>query len=492
MPHTVAARAPEAVRRPAGFGIVRGAIRFVFQRVVGIYFREVEIAGDVPRPDTTARLFAANHVNGLVDPILVLTQAPCPISPVAKSTLWKIPGLKWLLDSVDAVAIVRKRDDPTKTAKDNDAIFERVGAHLAGRGNILIFPEGTSHSEPHLIALRTGAGRMLARAREAGGRDLTFQAVALEFDAREVFRSRTLLLFGPVRALDDVATAHPDGDLAQAITDAIREDLSELLVEGATWEERILVVRAAEMFANGDPALGTTARSLAQLNELGRRIEAARALLKASAPDAVAAIEARVTAYWSALQDASASDELIARFAARTLAAAAGDEVGAEPTVAPEYIAWGAVRVLTLPLALLGMLLYWLPYQLPRAVTRRLHGDPDVTSTYKLGVGLLVHPLWASILITAAFLELATPLAILLAVLVVTSPFAALPWLDHWDRLSARLELFGSGEHRRERLVALARERAGLMQALEEARARVEGTLVAAASPRASAHPAQA
>src|SRR3954449_12797998 len=99
----------------AGFGSIRGAGRFLFQRVIAIYFRDVEIAGEVPRPDTGGRVFAANHVNALVDPILVLTQAPCPISPVAKSTLWAIPGLKWLLDAGDAVPIVRKRDDPTKT-----------------------------------------------------------------------------------------------------------------------------------------------------------------------------------------------------------------------------------------------------------------------------------------------------------------------------------------------------------------------------------------
>ena len=72
-----------AARR--GFGTVRRAIRFAFRRVLGIYFREVEIGGDVPRPGTVGRIFAANHVNALVDPILVLTQAPCPISPVAKS-----------------------------------------------------------------------------------------------------------------------------------------------------------------------------------------------------------------------------------------------------------------------------------------------------------------------------------------------------------------------------------------------------------------------
>jgi len=469
-----------------GFGTVRGAIRFVFQRVLGIYFREVEIGGAVPRPDTGGRIFAANHVNALVDPILVLTQAPCPISPVAKSTLWKIPGLAWLLDAADAVPIVRKRDDPAKTAKDNDAVFERVGAHLAGRGNILIFPEGTSHNEPHLITLRTGAGRMLAHARANGGEDLTFQAVALEFDDREVFRSRTLVLFGPVRAVDDVVTARPDADLAQAITDVIRDDLSELLVEGATWEERILVVRAAEMFANGDPSLGSAVRSLALLNEIGRRIEAARRLLATSAPEAVTEIESRVAAYWSALEDAGASDALVARFARRSVAVAAGEDGGLEPAIAPERVAWGALRVLTLPLALLGMVIYWLPYQLPRAVARSLHGDPDVTSTYKLGVGLLVHPLWAAIVITLAFVELPTALAVLATLATLTAPFAALPWIDRLDRLGARLHVVAPRQDRRERLAGLAQERSAVMAALEAARQRAEDAPLAGASAHAA------
>ena len=462
---------------PAGFGSVRSGLLILFRRIVAIYFRDVEIAGEVPRHDTGGRVFAANHVNALVDPILVLTQAPCPISPVAKSTLWKIPGLAWLLNAADAVPIVRKRDDPTKTAKDNDAIFERVGAHLASRGNILIFPEGTSHNEPHLLALKTGAGRMLARAKEDGGTGLTFQAVALEFDAREVFRSRTLVIFGPVRSVDEVGAAAPDVDLAQAITERIRADLSELLVEGSTWEERILLVRAAEMFANGDPTTPAVAEatSLTQMNELGRRIEEARRVLHASAPEVLGHLESRVGAYWTALDDAGASDELVVRFARRSHAAAAGDEVGVEPSVSIEAAAWSSLRLLALPLAAIGMVLYWLPYQLPRAVTRRLHGDADVTSTYKLGIGLLVHPLWAAIVITACFLRLDVSLAMLAAGIVLASPFAALPWLDRWDRLASRLTLVGPREDRQARLVALAGERATLMSDLETARIQAFG-----------------
>jgi 1-acyl-sn-glycerol-3-phosphate acyltransferase len=436
---------------------VRSALLAVFRRIARIYFREIEVAGNVPPPTTGGRLFAANHVNGLVDPILVLTQAPCAISPVAKSTLWKIPGLTWLLDAVDAVPIVRRRDVPEKSASDNEAVFVRVAQHLGSGGNILIFPEGTSHNEPHLLSLRSGAGRMLARARaEPSGSDLTFQTVALEFDDREVFRSRSLVLFGPVRRVADL----PGADLAKEITDVIEKDLAELLVEGATWEERVLVVRVAAMFAADGK--GT---SLEELNRIGRLIEEARRVLSKTAPEEVAAIEQRLTAYAARLDEVGVGDDVIARMARGT--------EGAGPS--PARIARAGAMIATLPLAAVAVVLYGLPYQLPRFVTRQLKGDPDVSSTYKLGVGLVVYPVWAAAAIALAFARLpSVELAAIATAVILTSPFAALAWLDRWDRLAARASLLAPSEDRRERLLRLAAERTALMRDLESLRARVE------------------
>jgi 1-acyl-sn-glycerol-3-phosphate acyltransferase len=421
----------------------------LFRRIARIYFREIEVVGDVPPASTGGRLFAANHVNGLVDPILVLTQAPCVISPIAKSTLWQIPGLRWLLDGARAVPIVRRRDVPGKSEGDNDATFARVSAHLRDGGNILIFPEGTSHNEPHLLALRSGAGRMLARAFEEPrpALDLTFQAVGLEFDERDVFRSRALVVFGPVRRVSDL----PRAELATHVTETLRNDLSELLVEGATWNERLLVVRVAEMFAN-DAADG----SLERRNEVGRRIELARHILERSAPDRVAAIEARVSRYIDALTSEGVSDGDVARFTERA-------------PLDSERLERSAALLATLPLALVGSVLYWLPYQLPRFVTQRLRGEPDVASTYKLGVGLVVFPLWALLASTVALATLPWLYAVLAIVIVCASPFSALAWLDRWDRL-ARTSRFGPSPERRQRVRDLAAERSDLMRALDALR----------------------
>jgi 1-acyl-sn-glycerol-3-phosphate acyltransferase len=423
---------------------------WVFRRVIAIYFRSIEAAGPAPSPATKGRLFVSNHVNGLIDPILVLTGAPCPISPVAKSTLWRVPLLRWLLAAVDAVPIVRRRDDPDKAAGTNDEAFERVADWLADGGNILIFPEGTSHNEPHVVAVRSGAARMLVRAfrRDAAGAgEVSFQAVALEFDARHQFRSRALLVYGEVHGLAELARGLDDDEaLVQAITEVIRADLSELVVEGATWSERLLIARVAEMLAHdgGDP-------SLAQWNQIGRQVEAGRQALRRLDEARVAEVAAAVGAYHALLEREGVSD---------------ADVAGAGVPRLPAAL----VTLLLAPLALVGVALYWLPYQAPRLATRTTR-DVDVVSTYKLAVGLVVHPLWAALLVGAAWWRLPAPAAAIASVAVVATPFAALTVLERAPRMWGRLRLARARhrELREARALAMARIRA--TQALIDGRA---------------------
>jgi 1-acyl-sn-glycerol-3-phosphate acyltransferase len=153
---------------------LRGVLVSAFRRVMRLYFRNIERVGVPPGRDTRGRVIVSNHTNALIDPVLVLTDAACEISPVAKSTLWSIPGLRWLLDRAGAVPIVRRKDTPDKDATQNSAIFEKIAQHLAGGGNILIFPEGThsGHGSRRSDWCSPAGGRRQARDRAdvPGGR----------------------------------------------------------------------------------------------------------------------------------------------------------------------------------------------------------------------------------------------------------------------------------------------------------------------------------
>ena len=205
---------PRPIRRPGG--LFRRGLIWTFRSIIGIYFRAIETAGNLPAASTGARLFVANHVNGLVDPILVLTAAPCPISPVAKSTLWKIPGLRWLLEAADAVPIVRRRDDPTKQSSGNDEVFDKIAAWLAGGQNILIFSEGTSHSNGccgrGCGARSTGSRRRVIRSRRSPARwalDRRRRCASIFRGSSPPARRRTGGRFASRRARGDGAAPGP-------------------------------------------------------------------------------------------------------------------------------------------------------------------------------------------------------------------------------------------------------------------------------------------
>lgn len=413
---------------------LRGALVSTFRRVMRLYFRDIERVGHAPGADTRGRVFVSNHYNALIDPILVLTDAACEISPIAKSTLWKVPGLKWLLDRAGAVPIVRRKDAPDKAQGSNDETFAKIASHLSGGGNILIFPEGTSHSEPQLAPLKTGAARMLLAAEQSGGEPPTFQAAALEFDERTTFRSRCLVLWGPVRSFASVAGT-TDEERVAAATAQMDEDLRELLVEGQTHDERLRIARVAELLAHD---AGTD--SLGAWNDFGRKVELAARTLSDTA-----VVAARVDEYFAALDQLGVTDaQVVGNLPARE-----------RPAL------WKQLALA--PLAASGVALYALPYFVPRFVARKT--DPDAVSTVKLGAALVVYPLWMGGLVGASLALLPPPLSIGAAAIAIASPFAALAWLDAWyERRPDPTPV---------QLAELARLRQTAVSAIDQARARL-------------------
>ena len=56
-----------------------------------------------------------------------------------------------------------------------------------------------------------------------------------------------------------------------------------------------------------------------------------------------------------------------------------------------------------MPFAILGGLLYYVPYKLPSFATKLSKGETDVVSTYKLGIGLVAFPFWTALLCVGAW-----------------------------------------------------------------------------------------
>ena len=129
----------------------------LFRFAIEVFYRRVEIAGLEHVPRDAPVIFAANHPNGLIDPLFVLCYAPREVSFLAKAPLFRYPVIGWFVKLFDSIPVYRKQDS---VAGSNEETFARAREILEHGGGVAIFPEGTTHSDARLRELKTGAARI--------------------------------------------------------------------------------------------------------------------------------------------------------------------------------------------------------------------------------------------------------------------------------------------------------------------------------------------
>jgi 1-acyl-sn-glycerol-3-phosphate acyltransferase len=232
----------------------RGADRFVqaLGRFISrVWFRSIEVEGMETIEAGRPVLVCANHANGFVDPVLLVSTSPRPVRFLAKSTLWKVPGLGALLGLCGALPVYRRRDGSTDSNKDT---FSACFAELRDDGVIGIFPEGTVNDTLKLLPLKTGAARIALGAREEGAHGLRIVPVGLLYEDKARPRGRVLVRAGPPLDLDDhLGEVAPPGRTDDSddrvavdrLTELIRRELDVVYADYDDEAERRLLSAAA-------------------------------------------------------------------------------------------------------------------------------------------------------------------------------------------------------------------------------------------------------
>jgi hypothetical protein len=272
----------------------------------------------------------------------------------------------------------------------NAESFQQVTAALVHGGVVLVFPEGISHDEPALAPLKTGAARMALTASEAGADGLHLLPLGLIFERKEEPRSRVLVRVGdPIDVGAWRARAAPFGDAASLTVDldvALRRVTLNFASE-ARAQRAVALARALAALTDDAPPAVAESRSLATEAELAGRIEVATDGLEDAPAEVVAladgfitrvtALEERLRARGAALGDIRISPRL--RHGARFM------------------VREGLIFATTLPVALLGRVMHWIPLRLARTVAMRpLARDPsrDQPAMRTIVLGLAFVLVW--------------------------------------------------------------------------------------------------
>ncbi len=436
----------------AGYVLVRGLTRLLLR----LFYARIEVVGAENVPSSGPLIVAANHHNSIVDAMLLMAVIPRPVRILANAPLFRHPLIGPFLRLVGGLPVHRRKeagDDPGKNA----ALFAATTAALRSGGAILIFPEGRTQPEPVLQEVRTGTARMLLAAERGapGTFRVTLLPVGLVFDQPGTFRTgRALVLIGsPVATADclggdEAASARGARLLTGRLADALRAQI----VEADDRRTLRLLRLVEELWREGGgvpPPAG--AERVAWMQRAMRTYRS----LRERAPERVAAFRADLDACDAESDRAGLAAEGLSR--TYTFGGVVRFAVGE-----------GLSILLGAPLALCGIVLHVVPYQLTALAVRLIPHTDEEEATDKIAAGLVLYPLaWAAEAWAVGALGGTVALGVFLAALLPTG-FFALAWQERLDRIVKEARTFGRFLRDRELPRRLREKRRALAAELAE------------------------
>ncbi|HEX6751415.1 MAG TPA: 1-acyl-sn-glycerol-3-phosphate acyltransferase [Longimicrobium sp.] len=411
-------------------------------------FYRLKISGERV-PEDGPVLLVANHPNSLLDPAMVVAAARRPVRFLAKAPLFDMGAVGMLVKGAGAIPVYRQQDATGPTSQNEDT-FRAVWAALAEGAAVGIFPEGTSHNEPSLVPLKTGAARIAFGAAQRTGGAFPIVPVGLSFREKETFRSDALAVIGDPVEWDDLAGTSPDDrDAVRELTRRIDEALHDVTVNLERWEDAPLVETAEAVYAAELPVDASPDARVARLRE---------------AAEGLARVRAEGRSEWRRVAREVAAHGRILRvlgLTPRELKTSNRADAALGWTVRQlAFFGLGA------PVAALGIAAYWIPYRLTGFLEARRGELRDVRATFKLLVGGILHLLWTVAIAAVVGWRFGWIAALATLVALPLAGFVAIRVTERWAAATAEARRFFLRARRREEIAELRTRQAELARRL--------------------------
>ena len=343
------------------------------------FFQSVEVAGRTPA-ESGPIILAASHLNGFVDPVLLVSSLGRLPRFLAKAALWKVVIARPFLAFARLIPVRRPQDEAGPA--DNERAFGAAVAALRAGETVALFPEGTTHDEPRLMPIRTGVARIAVQAAAGGVPGIRVLPVGISYEDKTVLRGRALVELGPPLDVDGELErlrrqTTDEREVVRGLTARVEEELREVSPDLPSIDESVALGAAAAVVLRDDASRPLERAPLARVARLTRRL--------ADSPHRTRVVDA-VGRYLMVLYSLRLRDEYVS------------------PVVRARTLLWrlvmlAAVVVLLAPFALAGALANLVPAVLVM-VAGTVPEAPVSKGTVRCLVALLAFPLmWLALAI---------------------------------------------------------------------------------------------
>lgn len=341
------------------------------QLVVKTFYSKFEVTGQEHIPNDVGIIFCVNHVNALIDAVVLQASTDKNVRPLARSGLFKNPILKPILEMIGAVPIYRRKTEDTDTSKNQDT-FSKCYELLSQNETLVIFPEGQSHSDSYVHDLKTGVARMALGAIEANGKAPVVIPVGLTFIRRRAKRTKVLVHYGePIDLktspkLDDYEAAHE-------ITDRVKRGIEAVTLNAPSWQDIDLVTRLEGFFSMRHGKRRTS--SLKQRFQSLQRIIEAQHLLNEYEPEKVRSLMSKLRLFERLCSVCGINNYHLG--------------IKYKPVLLVLYtLRTVGIVLIGFPIAIWGILNSYIPYTLTNLLTHKFSKGADQHDTAKVLIGM--------------------------------------------------------------------------------------------------------
>ncbi len=443
------------------------AVRAVARFWVWFFFKAVDVRHPERVPDRGPVLLCINHPNNLIDSLLVGAVVGRPVHFLATAALFRNGLVGRFLLACGAIPVYRRQDDPDKMERNVDAF--RACFEVLERGEVIaIYPEGTTHAEPRVQRIKTGASRIaldyeVRRLGGGHGEPLVLVPLGLTFEARKSFRGRVLVSFGEPLGVAPHAEKYREdpGKAVDGLTNAIQWAMEAEVVSVKRMDSAALVRAVEDLYRSElvrelEDERGLSRRQI-DVFRLSRAIADATAHFEEREPERVERLWQRILAYRALLAAYRVKDEAVqARLGPRARAR--------------QRLRRGWQSTLGLPVFAYGVIVNAVPFFVPRWLARRIARKETDYATTRFLMSIVALPItWG--VETWLVWRLAGPLlAVLFLLSLPVTGILAHRYLVGAGRLGAHLRLGALSVTRHQAATRLLEERQAIMNDLDRAK----------------------